>query len=116
MDIEPGGSQQSQNWFSRKYLDSKDIGVTLWRYEPNFRAQKAHSHKVQEEVYVVINGSGRILLNGKVETLKRWDIVRVAPKTVRAFEAGPDGLELIIAGGPKPPEGDGELAEANWPD
>jgi hypothetical protein len=34
---------------------------------------------------------------------------------VRAFEAGPDGLDLIAVGGPKPEEGDGVRATATWP-
>jgi hypothetical protein len=40
----------------------------------------------------------------------------VAPGVVRAFEAGPDGLELIAVGGPKPEGGDGVRSEAPWPD
>jgi hypothetical protein len=35
---------------------------------------------------------------------------------VRSFEAGPDGLELIAIGGPKPEGGDGEPAEVSWPE
>ena len=40
--------------------------------------------------------------------------MRVAPEVVRQFEAGPDGLELIAVGGPKPEGGDGVLAESPW--
>jgi hypothetical protein len=42
--------------------------------------------------------------------------VRVAPEVVRAFEAGPDGMDVIAIGGPKPEGGDGETAPAEWPD
>jgi hypothetical protein len=35
---------------------------------------------------------------------------------VRGFEAGPDGLELIIAGSDRPEEGDGELVQDFWTD
>ena len=45
-----------------------------------------------------------------------WDTVRVAPEGVRAFEAGPDGLDVIAVGGPKPEGGDGEQVPAEWPD
>jgi hypothetical protein len=34
-------------------------------------------------------------------------VVRVAPETVRAFEAGPEGIEVIAVGGRRPAEGDG---------
>jgi hypothetical protein len=32
------------------------------------------------------------------------------------FEAGPDGLDIIAVGGPKPEGGDGVLCPAAWPD
>jgi quercetin dioxygenase-like cupin family protein len=75
----------------------------------------AHSHKEQEEAYVVVAGSGRILLDNQTHELLTWDVVRVAPEVVRAFEAGPDGLDIIAVGGPKPEEGDGVRATATWP-
>lgn len=105
-----------QGRFGRKHLDSRDLGISHFRYAPNFRGANAHSHKVQEEAYVVVAGSGRILLDDEVQELAQWDVIRVAPEVVRAFEAGPEGLDLIAIGGPKPEEGDGVRAEANWPD
>jgi quercetin dioxygenase-like cupin family protein len=102
--------------FGRKHLDSRDLGVSLFRYAPNLRSPLAHSHQVQEEAYVVVAGSGRILLDNETQELQVWDVVRVAPEVVRAFEAGADGLELIAIGGPKPEEGDGVRATAAWPD
>lgn len=101
--------------FSRKFLDSKELGVSLFRFMPNYKSGRAHKHRVQEEVYVVIKGSGQILLDDKVEDLKPWDTVRVAPGVVRSFASGPEGLELIAIGGNKPEEGDGEPQDADWP-
>ncbi len=102
--------------FGRKHLDSRDLGVSLFRYTPNLRSPMAHSHREQEEAYVVVAGSGRILLDDQVQELRQWDVVRVAPEVVRAFEAGADGLDIIAVGGPKPAEGDGVRATAAWPD
>jgi len=102
--------------FGRKHLDSRDLGVSLFRYGANLRNPMAHSHREQEEAYVVVAGSGRALLDDAVVELRQWDVVRVAPEVVRAFEAGPDGLDIVAVGGPKPPEGDGVLAEASWPE
>ncbi len=102
--------------FGRKHLGSRDLGVSLFRYTPNLRSPFAHSHREQEEAYVVIAGSGRIILDGEVRDVKLWDVVRVAPQVVRAFEAGPDGLDIIAVGGPKPEEGDGVPGTAAWPD
>ena len=101
--------------FARKFLNSKELGVSLFRYQPNYRSERAHKHRVQEEVYVVIKGSGQILLDDKVEDLKTWDTIRIAPQVLRSFAAGTDGLELIAIGGTKPEEGDGEPQDAEWP-
>ena len=49
-------------------------------------------------------------------TPSRVDVVRVAPHTVRAFEAGPDGLELIAICSDRPEEGDGVLVQDWWTD
>jgi mannose-6-phosphate isomerase-like protein (cupin superfamily) len=102
--------------FARKHLGSRDLGISHFRYDPSFRSPMAHSHREQEEAYVVVSGSGRMLLDGEVVDVGPWDVVRVAPEVVRAFEAGPDGLEFIAIGGPKPEEGDGVAGEASWPD
>src|SRR5689334_2649861 len=104
-----------QGRFARQHLDSRDLGVSHWRYDANFRAPFAHSHKEQEEAYIVVAGSGRVLLDSDIVELKTWDVVRVAPEVVRAFEAGPEGMELIAVGGPKPEGGDGVRGEAQWP-
>jgi quercetin dioxygenase-like cupin family protein len=102
--------------FARKHLDSRDLGVSLFRYAANLRSPMAHSHREQEEAYVVVAGSGRVLLDGDLVELRQWDVVRVAPEVVRAFEAGPDGLDVIAIGGPKPADGDGVRGTATWPD
>ena len=102
--------------FGRSALRSRDLGVSHFRYAPGFRSEVAHRHREQEEVYVVVAGSGRVLLDGQPVELQQWDTVRVAPEGVRAFEAGPDGLDVIAIGGPKPEGGDGEMAAAEWPD
>lgn len=102
--------------FGREHLDSRDLGISHVRLEPNLRSPFAHSHREQEEAYVVVAGSGRVLLDDEVLELRQWDVVRVAPEVVRAFGAGPDGLDIIAVGGPKPEGGDGVPGIAAWPD
>jgi quercetin dioxygenase-like cupin family protein len=102
--------------FARKHLDSEHLGVSFMRYDANARSPKAHSHREQEEAYVVVAGSGRVRLDDEVREVRQWDVIRVAPPVVRAFAAGPDGLELIAVGGPKPEGGDGVRSESPWPD
>jgi quercetin dioxygenase-like cupin family protein len=119
LDVEDSVGERApgiEGRFGRKHLDSRDLGVSLFRYTANLRSPFAHSHREQEEAYVVVAGSGRVLLDDEVHELRQWDLLRVAPEVVRAFEAGPDGLELIAIGGPKPEDGDGVMGTAAWPD
>jgi mannose-6-phosphate isomerase-like protein (cupin superfamily) len=100
----------------RGQLDSSELGVSYFRYAPGFRAPFGHHHHTQEEAYVVVSGSGRAKLGDDVVELGQWDVLRVAPEVIRAFEGGPDGLELIVVGGARPPEGDGEMVAGWWTD
>src|SRR5437763_8654377 len=81
--------------FARKHLESEHLGVSYFRYGSGYRPPYGHRHREQEEVYVVVGGSGRARLDDEVVDLKQWDVLRVAPNVVRTIEAGKDGLELI---------------------
>src|SRR5829696_9246812 len=59
--------------FGRKHLGSRDLGVSHWRYAPNLRSPGAHTHREQEEAYVVVAGSGRVRLDDEVRDIRRWD-------------------------------------------
>ena len=115
-DVVAGRAPGLEGRFGRKHMESRDIGISQFKWEPNVRASTSHRHREQEEAYVVIAGSGRVRLDEEIRDISRMDVVRVAPQVVRAFEAGPDGLELIAIGGPKPEGGDGEIVESPWPD
>ena len=101
--------------FLRDELESTQIGVSFSRLAPGFRSSMGHHHREQEEAYVVVQGSGRVKLDDELHEVRQWDVVRVAPDVVRAFEAGADGLLLIAVGGPKPEGGDGVRDEDFWP-
>jgi mannose-6-phosphate isomerase-like protein (cupin superfamily) len=100
--------------FGRKHLDSRELGVSYFRYGAGYRSPMGHHHKVQEEAYVVVGGSGRMRLDDEIVELRQWDAVRVAPEVVRGFEGGPEGLEIIAVGGEKPEGGDGVAVKDWW--
>jgi len=58
-----------------------------------------HTHDGQEEVYVVIGGSGEIAIDGEKLALEPDMAVRVGPSTKRQLFAGENGLRLLILGG-----------------
>lgn len=100
--------------FARQALDSPELGVSRFTYEPGARMPWAHRHREQEEAYVVVAGSGRAKLDDEIVELAPWDVLRVAPKVIRSFEAGPDGLDILCIGGRKPRGGDAERFEDVW--
>jgi mannose-6-phosphate isomerase-like protein (cupin superfamily) len=73
---------------------------------PGYRFPYGHTHLTQEEVYVVVRGGGRMNLGDEIVELNAWDAVRVPPGTWRGYEAGPEGLELLVFGAPN--LGDGQ--------
>jgi quercetin dioxygenase-like cupin family protein len=119
MDIEDSAASPSSEVearFARKHLDSRELGVSYFRYGPGYRSKMGHSHREQEEVYVVTSGSGRVKLDDDVMELQPWDVVRVAPEVVRAFEGGPEGLEFVAVGTARPEDGDGVPVQDWWAD
>ena len=100
--------------FARKHLASEHIGVTYMRYEPGVRSPMAHSHREQEEVYVVTSGAGKVRLDDEVRDIRQWDVVRVSPATIRAFEAGSEGMEFLAIGSQRPEPSDGIKAPTAW--
>ena len=100
--------------FANDALDTEKTGLAFHRLKPGKRGL-AHRHDEAEEVYVVLSGSGRVKLDDDVVELRALDAVRVAPRVVRAFEGGPDGLE-VLAFGPRH-QGDGEIVKEDvWGD
>ncbi len=102
-----------------KLLGLERSGLTYQRVPPDYRFPYGHTHKRQEEVYVVVGGGGRMAVDDEVVELKRWDAVRVPPGSWRGYEAGPDGLELLVIGAPNlgdSPRDDVEGRRDWWPD
>jgi mannose-6-phosphate isomerase-like protein (cupin superfamily) len=118
-DVENSAAERGTDFearFARKHLDSEHLGVSYFRYAEGVRSPIGHSHREQEEAYVVVSGSGRIRLDDEIVELAQWDVVRVAPSVVRGFEGGPGGLELIAIGADRPEGGDGVRVEDWWTD
>ena len=115
-EIEAGGSADVEARFARKHLESDHLGLSFLRYGPDYRSRTGHSHREQEELYLVVGGSGRMKLDDEIVELRLRDVVRVAPSTVRAFEGGPDGLELVAVGSDRPEGGDGTRIDDWWSD
>jgi mannose-6-phosphate isomerase-like protein (cupin superfamily) len=111
-----GLSPQLEARMARVPLELENFGVTYQRLGPNFRVPFGHKHKNQEEVYLVVSGSMRAKVEDKVVELKQWDALRVHKDTMRGFEAGPEGAEIIAVGAPNTGPGDAEMEQDWWSD
>jgi mannose-6-phosphate isomerase-like protein (cupin superfamily) len=81
-------------------LGLEHSGLSYQRIPPGYRFPYGHTHKTQEEVYVVVGGGGRMKLDEEIVDVEKLDVVRVPPGTWRGYEAGPEGLEILVFGAP----------------
>jgi mannose-6-phosphate isomerase-like protein (cupin superfamily) len=101
--------------FARPDVAGKTLGLSLMTHAPNFRIPFGHKHSGQEEVYVVVRGSGRIRVEDDVVELGEWDAIRIGNETMRNVEAGPDGIEFVAFGAGDDPR-DAEMTPGWWSD
>jgi uncharacterized cupin superfamily protein len=83
-----------------KALALEHCALSYQRVPPGYRFPYGHTHKKQEEVYVVVRGGGRMKVDDETVELEEWDAVRVPPGMWRGYEAGPEGLEILVIGAP----------------
>lgn len=100
--------------FATRDLEAEQTGLSHYRLKPGKRQPFGHRHEEAEEVYVVLNGNGRIKLDDEIIQVQPLDAVRVAPRVTRAVEAGRGGIEFIAVGARH--DGDGELIQGWWSD
>jgi mannose-6-phosphate isomerase-like protein (cupin superfamily) len=109
-DLSPG----LESRFARRPLGLERSGFSYFRIAPGFRIPFGHRHDEQEELYVIASGSARVKLDDDVLELGEWDAVRIPRGTMRAFEGGPDGAELLAFGAPNTDNKDIEMLPGWW--
>src|SRR6266480_5763917 len=101
--------------FARTPVGGETLGLSLFTLAPNFRIPFAHKHEGQEEVYVVVRGSGRIKVEDEIVEVGEWDAIRFDKDTMRNVEAGRDGIEYLAFGAGDDPR-DVDMAQNWWSD
>ena len=84
-------------------LGAETLGARLWRLEPG-QASTRHRHRRTTELYLVLEGTGRLRVEDTVLTLARLDAVLVDAQTVRQpfNDTGEDALWLVVGAPPEP--------------
>ena len=101
--------------FARSAIGGETLGLSLMKLAPGFRMPFGHKHESQEEVYVVLRGSARVKVEDEIVELGERDAIRFDRNTMRAVEAGPEGVEYLAFGAGDDPR-DAELVQGWWSD
>jgi len=76
---------------------------------------RIHAHERQEEVYLVLEGTLSLLVEGEEATLERGEVIRVAPGVKRQLvNRGPGPLHLLAIGGAGEHQGRDGMAFTDW--
>jgi mannose-6-phosphate isomerase-like protein (cupin superfamily) len=101
---------------ARVPLELEQSGVSYQRIAPNYRVPFGHTHKTQEEIYIVLSGSLHAKVEDEIVELNPFDALRVHKDTPRGFEGGPEGAEMLAIGAPHTGPGDAQMIDDFWRD
>ena len=98
----------------RAELGVTSFGLNQIVLHPGQRG-RIHAHERQEEVYLVLEGTLSLLIEGDESTHERGELIRVAPGVRRQLvNRGPANLHLLAIGGAGEHEGRDGKAWASW--
>jgi quercetin dioxygenase-like cupin family protein len=96
-----------------KQLEASSMGARLWRLEPG-QASTRHRHPLSEELYVLLEGSGRVRIGDEEPlTLEPLDAFLVEPATTRQLfnDTEADQLWLVVGAPPEAVSSTLEMSE-----
>lgn len=98
----PSHQMKTLNTDLGKQLEASALGARMWRLAPG-QASTRHRHFQQEELYVLLEGEGRVRVGDEVLTLAPLDALLVEAETVRQLFNDTDADQLWLVVG-APPE------------
>jgi uncharacterized cupin superfamily protein len=94
-----------------KQLGAQTLGARLWRLRPG-QASTRHRHFEQDELYVLLEGRGRIRIDEDLLTFDPLDTVLVGPTSVRQVFNDTEADQLwLVTGAPPEPANTLEMTE-----
>jgi quercetin dioxygenase-like cupin family protein len=95
-----------------KQLEAGNLGARLWRLRPG-QASTKHRHELEEELYVLLEGRGRIRVGEEALELGPLDALLVEPETMRQIFNDTDAEALwLVVGAPQSAANTLEMSEA----
>ena len=85
-----------------KQLEATTLGMRLWRLHPG-QASTRHRHRQTHELYVLLEGTGRVRVGEHLHTLEPLSSLLIEPGVIRQLFNDTDGDQLWLVAG-SPPE------------
>ena len=99
VDDLPGEGPSGNVRFVRRHLGVGAFGINWFELPPNAEGfEHDEQESGQEEVNVIIGGSGVYRVEGEEIPVQRGSVLRFDPETTRVPVAGPDGLTMVAVG------------------
>jgi mannose-6-phosphate isomerase-like protein (cupin superfamily) len=99
VDDLPGEGPSGNVRFVRRRLGVGAFGINWFELPPNAEGFEHNEQESrQEEVNVIIEGSGVYRVEGEEIPVERGSVLRFDPETTRVPVAGPDGLTMVAVG------------------
>lgn len=96
-----------------KQTDAAQLGCRLWRLRPG-EASTRHRHRSQEELYILLEGEGRIRIGSERLELSPMDAVRIEPAATRQlFNDTPEDALWLVVGAPREAANTLEMSESD---
>jgi mannose-6-phosphate isomerase-like protein (cupin superfamily) len=97
-DVEPSGPGDAVR-FVRRELGVLAFGINWFEIPPGAKGlEHDESETQQEEVNVIIRGSGVYRIEGEEVPVRAGTFMRFDPGTTRVPVAGPEGMTMIAVG------------------
>ena len=107
----PSNQMSVQNTDLAKQLEATKLGARLWRLAPG-QASTRHRHAAEEELYVLLEGEGRIRVDDELLTLLPLDSLLVEPRSLRQVFNDTESEALwLVVGAPKEAANTLEMSE-----
>ncbi len=94
----PSNQMGIENTDLGRQLEARNLGARLWRLKPG-QASTRHRHFDQEELYLLLEGTGRMRVDDELLTLEPLDTVLVEPDSTRQIFNDTDADQLWFATG-----------------
>ncbi|HEX5608456.1 MAG TPA: cupin domain-containing protein [Solirubrobacterales bacterium] len=112
----PSNQMKVENTDLARQLEVTEFGTRLWRLAPG-QASTRHRHQREQELYLLLEGRGRVRVDDEVLTLEPMDTLAVDPRSLRQLFNDTDADQLwLVVGAPQEAANTLEMSEERLAD